>query len=84
MSMQQDPIAKLRRTESLRDGSIRQIFDVVPCPGLRVVCILADIEGQLETVSQVYELRNGAVFDDDDLAFTAWAEFRRDQRRSPQ
>lgn len=74
--------AKLRRTECLRDGSIRQIFDVLPCPGLRVVCILMDVEGQLEPVSQVYELPNGAVFDaaDRDAAFSAWAEFRSHER----
>lgn len=73
--------AKLSRTECLRDGRIRQVFDVLPCPGLRVVCISADVEGELEPVSQVYELPNGAVFTDPGIAFSAWADFRNDQRR---
>lgn len=76
--------AKLRKTECLRDGSIRQVFDVVPCPGLQVICISADVEGEFEPVSQFYELPNGAVFDDPDLAFTAWADFRNDPRRPQQ
>jgi len=76
--------AKLRRTDCLPDGSVRQIFDVVPCPGLRVVCIMENIEGQLEPVSQVYELPDGSVFDvaDRDGAFSAWAEYRDNQRKS--
>lgn len=75
--------AKLRKTECLRDGSIRQIFDVLPCPGLFVVCISADIEGELEPVSQIYELPNGAVFDDPGIAFSAWADFHSEQRSQP-
>jgi hypothetical protein len=73
--------SKLVKTEALRDGSIRQTFSVLPCPGLQVICISVDVEGELEPISQVYELPNGAVFDDPDIAFTAWADFRNDPRR---
>jgi hypothetical protein len=73
--------AKLRRTEYLRDGTIRQTFSVGPCPGLQVVCILADVKGLLEPISQTWELPDGAVFDDAYIAFNAWAVFRSDQRR---
>lgn len=70
-------VSKLRKTVALRDGRIRQVFDVLPCPGLQVICeSYADGDGEFEPISQIYQLPNGAVFDDADTAFNAWAEQR--------
>lgn len=69
--------SKLRKTEALRDGRVRQFFDVLPCPGMQVICeSVADNSGEFEPISQVYRLANGAVYDDADAAFLAWANLR--------
>lgn len=67
--------AKLRQTIALDHGRVRQIFDVLPCPGMVVVCELSDMgnEGEFETVEQHYEIPSiGKTFDDADEAMSAW------------
>jgi len=67
-------VSKLRSTETLEHGRIRQTFDVVNLPGMQVVCVsaLTGDEGDLAPVSQEYHLANGAVFDSPDDALLAW------------
>ena len=67
-------VSKLRSTEALDHGRIRQIFDVVNLPGMQIVCVSATAgdAGDLEPVSQEYHLANGAVFDSPDDALLAW------------
>lgn len=66
-------VSKLRKTETLDHGLIRQTFDVVNLPGMQVVCISAlDDDGEFAPVSQEYQLATGAVFDSPDDALLAW------------
>lgn len=66
-------VSKLRSTETLDHGRIRQTFDVVNLPGMTVVCVSAiDDVGDLAPVSQEYGLSTGAVFDNPDDALLAW------------
>ena len=67
-------VSKLRSTESLDHGRVRQTFDVVNLPGMQVVCIsaMSGDEGDLDPVSQEYHLASGAVFDSIDDALLAW------------
>lgn len=68
-------ISKLRQTIALDHGRVRQIFDVQNCPGLVVVCDLADMgnEGEFETIEQRYEMpASGKVFDNAGDALLAW------------
>lgn len=79
MSAQQAPdtgtvfVSKLRTTEAIAHGRVRQVFDVVNLPGMQVVCVSADIgAGDLQPISQEYTLASGAVFDNPDDALLAW------------
>lgn len=66
-------VSKLRKTETLEHGRIRQVFDVVNLPGMQIVCVSAiNRDGDLVPVSQEYHLATGAVFDDQDDALLAW------------
>lgn len=68
-------ISQLRETIALDRGRVRQIFDVKNCPGLIVVCDLADVgpDGEFETVEQRYELpASGRIFEGPDEALLAW------------
>lgn len=68
-------ISELRQTIALDHGRVRQIYDVRNCPGLVVICDLADVsaDGEFETVEQRYELpASGRVFDSADEALLAW------------
>jgi hypothetical protein len=68
-------ISQLRQTIALDHGRVRQIFDVRNCPGLVVVCDLADMgnDGEFETVEQRYEIpASGKVFDNAGEALLAW------------
>lgn len=72
---QQVMISHLRETVPLEHGRVRQIFDVRNCPGLIVVCDLADIgnDGEFETIEQRYEMpATGRVFETADEALLAW------------
>jgi hypothetical protein len=72
---QQVMISHLRQTIALEHGRVRQIFDVRNCPGLIVICDLADMgsEGEFETVEQRYEIpASGKVFESADEALLAW------------
>jgi hypothetical protein len=74
-SAEQVMISKLRQTIALDHGRVRQIFDVQNCPGLVVVCDLADMgnEGEFETIEQRYEMpASGLVFDSAGEALLAW------------
>src|SRR5258708_32631723 len=62
-------VSRLRATETLAHGRIRQVFDVLNLPGMQVVCIAADIgTGDLNAISQEYSLANGTTYDDIDSA----------------
>src|SRR5258708_18860465 len=62
-------VSRLRATETLAHGRIRQVFDVLNLPGMQVVYISADIgSGGLEPISQEYSLANGTTYDDIDSA----------------
>lgn len=68
-------ISQLRKTEALDHGRVRQIFDVRNCPGLVVVCELADMgnDGEFETIEQRFEIpATGKVFDNAGDALLAW------------
>ncbi|CAN7381594.1 hypothetical protein LJR220_003396 [Bradyrhizobium sp. LjRoot220] len=68
-------ISQLRETVALEHGRIRQIFDVRNCPGLIVICELADVgaDGDFETIEQRYEMpATGRVFDNPGDALLAW------------
>lgn len=66
-------VSKLRRTETIERGRIKQTFDVVNLPGMQVVCVSAPAgDGDFDPVSQEYHLVNGAVFDNPDDALLAW------------
>jgi len=66
-------LPKLRRIDTLPDGRVRQVFDIVNMPGLQVICIVApDDDGELKTVSEQYCLSNGQSFDKIDDAVLAW------------
>jgi hypothetical protein len=68
-------ISQLRQTIALDHGRVRQIFDVRNCPGLVVICELADMgnDGEFETVEQRYEIpASGKVFDNAGEALLAW------------
>jgi hypothetical protein len=72
-------VSKLRRTDTLPDGRVRQVFDIVNMPGLSVVCIIeADGDGDLKTVSERYCLSNGQTFDSIDKAVLAWDDLKAD------
>jgi hypothetical protein len=71
--------ARLRRTVPLPDGRVRQFFDIPACAGMEVICESnAGDGGELEPISQIYRLANGALYDDADTAFQAWADLRTD------
>lgn len=68
-------ISQLRETIALDHGRVRQIFDVRNCPGLVVICELADMgnEGEFETIEQRYEIpATGKVFESASDALVAW------------
>lgn len=67
-------VSQLRETIALDHGKVRQVFDVLNCPGLTVVCELSDLgdEGDFETVSQTYHLATGEVFENAAEALLAW------------
>lgn len=68
-------ISELRETVALDHGRIRQIYDVRNCPGMVVVCDLADVgnDGEFETIEQRYELpASGKSFDSASEALLAW------------
>ena len=64
---------KLRQTIAMDRGRVRQVFDVQNCPGLIIVCDLAEMDGEFETVRETFEIpSSGQVFDDADVALLAW------------
>ncbi|MCC8967892.1 hypothetical protein H8A95_37685 [Bradyrhizobium sp. Pear76] len=68
-------ISKLRETVALDHGRVRQVYDVQNCPGLVVVCELADVgaDGEFETIEQRYEMPAiGRVFFSPGEALLAW------------
>ncbi|MCC8949315.1 hypothetical protein H8A97_30490 [Bradyrhizobium sp. Arg62] len=67
--------------EVLDHGRVRQVFDVVNCPGISVVWegFKVDADGEFETVSQTYHLSTGKVFDNPDDALLAWDAEHTDQ-----
>jgi hypothetical protein len=66
-------VSKLRKTETLPRGRVRQIFDMVNLPGMQVVCISAlGDDGDFAPISQEYQLANGAAYDTLDDALLAW------------
>jgi hypothetical protein len=73
-------VSKLRRTDTLEHGRIRQIFDVVNLPGLQVVCISKTDEasGEISLVSQEYKLASGVTFTSIDEAVVAWDNLKPD------
>ncbi len=74
-------VSRLRATETLAHGRIRQVFDVLNLPGMQVVCISADIgSGDLEPISQEYSLANGTTYDDIDSALLAWDDMADEMR----
>lgn len=65
-------VSSLRRTDTLPDGCVRQVFDIVNMPGLTVVCVSGLEDDELVTISQDYVLSNGQSFDKIDDAVLAW------------
>lgn len=67
-------VSRLRDTEALDHGKVRQTFDVINCPGLTVVCESQCIgdEGDFEPLSQTYYLSTGETFDSPSEALLAW------------
>jgi len=62
----------LAGTAEQATGRVRQIFDVVNCPGMSVVWEGFSCGGEFETVSQTFHLASGAVFETSDEALRAW------------
>ncbi len=73
-------ISELRQTIALDRGRVRQIFDVRNCPGLMVICELADVggDGEFETIERRYVLSSGREFDDAGEALLAWDSEQQD------
>lgn len=68
-------ISELRETITLDHGRVRQIFDVKNCPGLIVICDLAEVgaDGEFESVTQRFEIPSlGTTFESADEALLAW------------
>lgn len=71
-------VSKLRRTDTLEHGRVRQIFDVVNMPGLMVVCISMMEGDEFAPVSEEYHLSNGQTFTNLDDAVLAWDDLKAD------
>lgn len=72
-------ISQLRETVTLGHGRVRQIFDIKNCPGMIVVCELADTGTEFETIEQRYEIpAMGLVFDNAGDALLTWDNAQND------
>lgn len=72
-------VSKLIRTDTLEDGRVRQLFDVIGLPGLQVVCVSRmNSEQEFESVSQEYRLADGQTFANLEDALFAWDELKAD------
>ena len=59
-------VSKLRKTEMIESGHLRQTFDMLDLPGMQIVCVSAldHDTGDLAPISQVYQLPDGHSFED--------------------
>jgi len=71
-------VSRLRDTIALDHGKVRQIFDVINCPGLTVVCESQYIGDDFVPLSQIYELAGGEQFDSPSEALLAWDRHQTD------
>jgi hypothetical protein len=75
-------VCKLRLTRMQGQSDIEQIFDVVNCPGIVVICISGlDDQMQLAPKSQTYEF-GGMQYGSADDALLAWDDAQQQREAS--
>ena len=72
-------VSQLRSTRMLDLDMIEQVFDVVNCPGMSVICRSQRLQnGDLKALSQVYEIATGIQFDTVEDAILGWDDMRQE------
>lgn len=71
-------VSQYRETKAIGNGEVQQIFDVLTCPGMMVVCTGTHIGDHFESEGQVYELSNGQQYDNAGEALLAWQDMQGD------